>query len=52
VRDVVATLTLNVWGTVALKVSLAGREQVALAGAPVQVREAVPLSPLPPMETE
>ena len=40
----------KVVGVVALKVRLPGNEQVALAGAPLQVRAAVPLIPSPPME--
>jgi hypothetical protein len=50
-RDVVVTLTLKVVGAVELNGSLAGAEQFAPIGAPVQVKEAVPLIPAPPIES-
>ena len=50
-RAVVMTLIVKVVGVVALNARLAGTEQVALAGAPVQEREAVPLIPSPPIES-
>ena len=50
VRDVVVTLTLKVVGTVELSGSVLGIEQVAPVGAPVQLNEAVPLIPAPPIE--
>jgi len=46
---VVVTLTLKVVGTVELNGWLAGTEQVAPAGAPVQLNDAVPLIPAPPI---
>jgi hypothetical protein len=48
---VVVTLTLNVDGVVALSVTLFGTEHVAPVGAPVQLSEAVPLIPAPPMDS-
>ena len=50
-RAVVVTLAVKVVGVVALNARVAGTEQPALAGAPVQLREAVPLIPWPPMES-
>ena len=50
VRVVVVTLTLKVVGTVELSGSVLGIEQVAPVGAPVQLNEAVPLIPAPPIE--
>lgn len=44
-RAVVATLMVKVVGVVALNVRLPGNEQAVLVGAPVQVRDAVPLIP-------
>ena len=49
-REVVVTLTLKVAGAVELNGSLTGTEQVAPIGAPVQLNEAVPLIPEPPIE--
>jgi hypothetical protein len=46
---VVDTLTVNVEADVALTLSLPGTVHVAFAGAPVQVKLAVPLIPPPPM---
>jgi hypothetical protein len=51
VRAVVVTLAVNVVGVVALNARLDGTEQPALAGMPVQLSEAVPLIPWPPMES-
>ena len=50
VRGVVVTLTLNVSGAVALTDSLAGTEQLAPFGAPVQLNDAVVLIPAPPID--
>jgi hypothetical protein len=50
VRDVVVMLTVKVAGTVELNGSLAGTEQLELGGSPVQLKEAVPLIPAPPIE--
>jgi hypothetical protein len=50
-RALVMTLIVKVVGVVALNARLAGTEQVAVAGAPVQEREAVPLIPSPPIES-
>jgi hypothetical protein len=47
VRDVVFTDTLTVDATVPLTATVPGTEQVAPFGAPVQVRVALPLVPLP-----
>ena len=49
-RGVVVTLTLNVAGTVALTDSLAGTEQFAPFGAPVQLNEATVFIPAPPID--
>src|SRR5438270_10473432 len=46
----VLTLTLKVDAALALTETEAGTEQTAPAGAPVQLSEAVPLIPLPPMD--
>jgi hypothetical protein len=51
VRDVVVTETLNGVAVLAFMFTLDGTEQVAPVGAPVQVSEAVPLNPTPPMES-
>jgi hypothetical protein len=51
VRDVVLTFTLNVEAEVALILTLAGTEQVAPTGAPVQPSDAVPPTPSPPTES-
>jgi hypothetical protein len=51
VPAVVLTLTLNFEAVVAFTDSVAGTEQVTSLGAPVQVNEAVPLIPLPPIES-
>jgi hypothetical protein len=51
VRDVVVTETLNGVAVLAFMFMLDGTEQVAPVGAPVQVSEAVPLKPAPPMES-
>jgi hypothetical protein len=48
---VVETVTGNVDAVVALTLTLVGTEQVAAAGAPVQVSVAVPVTPDPPMES-
>lgn len=50
--EVVVTLTLKSVAVVALTASVAGTMQVAPVGAPVQLSEAVPLIPPPPMESE
>jgi hypothetical protein len=50
VLDVVLTLTFSGEADVALRVTVEGIEQSAPMGAPVQVRVAAPLMPLPPME--
>jgi hypothetical protein len=52
VREVVDTVALNAVAAVALRVSVAGTEQVAPMGAPVHVRVVAPLTPLPPMVSE
>ena len=49
VREVVLTVTSKVEAVAALTVSLAGTEQSAPVGAPLQVSVAVPLIPCPPM---
>jgi hypothetical protein len=46
---VVVTLTVTVEATVALTLTLAGTEQVAPVGAPVQLSVAVPPTPCPPI---
>jgi hypothetical protein len=46
------TLTVKAVAWVALMAAVAGRLQVAPVGAPVQLSEAVPLIPAPPMESE
>ena len=51
VRDLVVTLRLKVAGTVELNGSLAGTEQFAPVGEPVQLSDAVPLSPAPPIDS-
>jgi hypothetical protein len=52
VLAVVVTLTLESVAVVALTASVAGTTQVAPVGAPVQLSEAIPLIPAPPMESE
>jgi hypothetical protein len=49
VRVAVETETVKLDGALALTVTVAGTEQVAPAGAPVQVNDAVPDMPAPPM---
>jgi hypothetical protein len=49
VRDVVVTVTVKVDAEVALTLTVAGGEQLAPRGAPVQLNEAVPLTPTPPI---
>ena len=49
VREVVVTVTLKFVGAVALTVTVAGTEQLAPVGAPVQLRDATPENPAPPM---
>jgi hypothetical protein len=49
VREVVVTVTVSVDTEVALTFTVAGGEQLAPWGAPVQVNEAAPLIPSPPM---
>ncbi len=49
VRAAVGTETVKLDGALALTVTVAGTEQVAPAGAPVQVNDAVPDMPAPPM---
>lgn len=49
VLDIVVTLTVNVEAEAAFTITLEGTEQVAPRGAPVQLSEAVPLKPPPPM---
>jgi hypothetical protein len=49
VRAVVVTLTTKVDAVVELNGSLTGTEQLAPVGAPVQLNEAVPVIPAPPM---
>jgi len=46
------TLAVKAVAWVALMATVAGRLQVAPVGAPVQLSEAVPLIPAPPMESE
>jgi hypothetical protein len=48
-RAIVVTLTLKVEGVVAFTLAVAGMKQVAAMGTPVQLREAVPVMPCPPM---
>jgi len=50
--DVVVTLTAKFEGIVALRFALAGTEQLAPCGAPVQLRRAVPLIPTAPIDSE
>jgi hypothetical protein len=52
VDAVVETVTLKVVAEVALTATVAGTEHFAPVGAPPQVREAVPLKPAPPIESE
>jgi hypothetical protein len=51
IREVVLTFTVKVVAALPLKFSLAGIVQTAPAGAPVQARLAVPVSPAPPIES-
>ena len=51
VRDVVLTVTVKVTGAVPLILKVLGSVQEAPFGAPVQVSEAVPPIPPPPMES-
>ena len=51
-RAVVVTMTANVEGEVALTFTVAGTEQLAPVGAPVQLSVAVPLNPVPPIASE
>jgi hypothetical protein len=51
VGAVVVTFNLKFEAVTALTDSVAGTEQVASAGAPVQLSEAVPLMPPPPIES-
>jgi len=48
---VVMTLAVKVVGVFALNARVAGTEQVAPAGMPAQLSDAVPLIPPPPMES-
>jgi hypothetical protein len=50
-RDVVVTLTEKLAGVLASTFSVRGTEQVAPFGKPVQLNEATPPIPLPPMES-
>ena len=50
-REVVVTLALKVEAEDAFSETVAGTEHTAPVGAPVQVNEAVPLIPEPPMES-
>lgn len=52
VGAVVVTLTLKVNGVPALSVSVGGTEQTAPVGVPLQVRDAAPLIPMPPIARE
>jgi hypothetical protein len=45
----VATITVNVLAVVGLSVTVAGTEQFAPVGAPLQLNVAVPLIPAPPI---
>ena len=49
VREVVVTETLNGEAVLVFRFTLDGSEQIAPAGAPVQLKDAVPLKPAPPM---
>lgn len=51
-REVVVTVTLNVVALVASTDMVDGTEQLAPGGAPVQVKDAVPLAPPPPIASE
>lgn len=51
VRDVVVTVTVKVAGEVALNASVAGTVHFAPIGAPLQLKEAVPEAPAPPIES-
>jgi len=51
VRDVVVTLTFKVAALVGLTLTVAGTEQTLPVGAPVQVNDAVPANPWPPIES-
>ena len=50
-REVVVTLTVKVAGALASTFSVAGTEQVDPFGEPVQLSDAGPLIPLPPIES-
>lgn len=50
VRDVVVTVTVKAVVVVELNGWLEGTEHVAPSGAPVQLSDAVPLRPAPPIE--
>ena len=50
VRDVVVTVTVKAVVVLALNGWLAGTVHVAPSGAPVQLSDAVPPSPAPPIE--
>ena len=52
IRAVVVTVTVNFEAVTASTFSLAGSEHSAPLGAPVQVSDALPLRPPPPMESE
>ena len=52
IRAVVLTVTVNFEAVTASTFSLAGSAHSAPFGAPVQVSDAVPLSPPPPIESE
>jgi hypothetical protein len=50
-RDVVVTLTVKVAGALASTFSVGGTEQMAPFGEPVQLNEATPPIPLPPIKS-
>jgi hypothetical protein len=52
VREVVVTVTLNVVTVLASTDIVDGTEQLAPVGAPVQVKDAVPPAPPPPIVSE
>ena len=52
VGAVVCTLAVKTAGVCAATLAVAGMEQVAPVGAPVHVKEAVPLKPAPPIISE
>jgi hypothetical protein len=49
-RAVVVTLTVKLVAAVPLNAIVAGTEQLAPVGAPLQLSEAVPLNPSPPID--